>query len=273
MNALMGEKLSIITPKAQTTRHRIQGIWNNPDFQIVFSDTPGILDPGYKLHEFMMRFVSVSLEDADLILYIIEAGEKEVPESVLKRLQHRKDRTVLIINKIDLKTEEEIAAIEAHWKTYLDPMAIFKVSALKQTGIVPLFGFILDHIPEHPAYFDKEYLSDKPERFFATEIIREKIFLNYDKEIPYCSEVVIESFKEEETIIRIRVVIFVERESQKPILIGKGGAALKKVGIQARKDLEAFLGKHVHLETTVKVDPDWRNKDSSLQRYGYLQKD
>ncbi|MDH5380656.1 MAG: GTPase Era [Cyclobacteriaceae bacterium] len=268
MNRLMGEKLSIITRKAQTTRHRIMGIISGEDFQIVYSDTPGILKPEYKLHESMMAFVNTSLEDADVILLLIELGEK-YDEDIHNRLKNIEVPIILIINKTDLAVGSQLHDKMEYWKGILPATEYHSLSALTGEGVSELVDKISQRLPEHPAYFAKDAISDKPERFFASEIIREKIFMNYKKEVPYSTEVEIVDFLEEEDIIRMRAEIYVERKSQKGILIGKGGAALKKVGIEARKDLEDFFGKHVHIETFVKVSENWRKSDESLKKFGY----
>ena len=269
MNQLVGEKLSIITSKAQTTRHRIQGIVSGDDFQIVYSDTPGIVDPAYKMHEGMMGFVESSLIDADLILYITEVGETQVKnEKIVERLQKTSVPIQLVVNKIDTSSKEAIAKHVEVWSELLPNAEITKISALKSTNVDRLLKRIIKKLPVSPAYFPKDELTDKPMRFFMAEIIREKIFLNYSKEIPYSCEVVIESFKDGEDRIDIRAEIFVERNSQKGILIGHQGQALKKVGMQARADMEKFLEKHVYLDLFVKVNKDWRNSARELKKYG-----
>ncbi len=268
MNKLVGENLSIITSKAQTTRHRIMGIISGDDFQIVYSDTPGLLEPKYELHKKMMSFVQVSLEDADLILLVVELGEKH-DETLFSRLSHIKTPIFLVINKIDLAKGSQLEDKIAYWKTQLSPKGIFPVSALSGEGVDALLSTILKNLPQHPAYYPKDDLTDKNERFFAAEIIREKIFLNYSQEIPYSTEVGIEHFKDEEKIIRIRAIIYVERDSQKGIIIGKAGASLKKVGSEARKDLEEFFSKKVFLETHVKVAENWRKQKQRLKQFGY----
>jgi len=272
MNTLVGERLAIVTRKAQTTRHRIMGIISGPDFQIVYSDTPGIIDPQYPLQESMMRFVQSSLIDADVILWIVELGEKlDLDHRLLQRINQSQTPVILIINKIDLAQGTQLHDKIKYWKdvTGENIQKIVPISALEQTNIEELMGSIIELLPQHPPYFPKDTLTDKPERFFAAEIIREKIFQNYKKEVPYSCEVVISEFKEEETIIRLRAEIYVERKSQKGILIGKQGSALKKVGIEARKDMEAFFQKQVFLEQFVKVEPDWRKKGQKLKRFGY----
>ncbi|WP_187264444.1 GTPase Era [Pontibacter beigongshangensis] len=269
MNALVGEKLSIITSKAQTTRHRIMGILNGDDFQLVYSDTPGIIKPQYALHESMMSFVRTSLEDADVILFMTDIYEKHDEDDVIARLKHAQVPILLLINKIDQATEEELTEKVAYWQERMQPTEILPISALHNFGLDHLFQRLLHYVPEHPAYFPKDELTDKPERFFVSEMIREKIFLNYKKEIPYSSEVVIEEFKEEETIIRIRAEISVERKSQKGILIGHKGEALKKVGTQARKDMEEFFQKKIFLDLYVRVNENWRTDQKLLRRFGY----
>ncbi len=269
MNALVGEKLSIITSKAQTTRHRIMGILNGDDFQIVYSDTPGIIKPQYALHESMMSFVRTSLEDADVILFVTDIYEEHDEDDVIKRLQHAEVPIVLLINKIDQATEEEVNQKVAYWQEKMNPTEIHPISALHNFGLDQLFQRLLHYLPEHPAFYPKDELTDKPERFFVSEIIREKIFLNYKKEIPYSCEVVIEEFKEEEDIIRIRAEISVERKSQKGIVIGNKGEALKKVGTQARLDMEQFFQKKIFLDLYVRVNENWRTDQKLLRRFGY----
>lgn len=269
MNALVGEKLSIITSKAQTTRHRIMGILNGEDFQIVYSDTPGIIKPQYALHESMMSFVRTSLEDADVILFVTDIYEKHDEDDVIKRLQHAEVPILLLINKIDQATEEEVNEKVAYWQEVMKPTEILPISALHNFGLEHLFGRLLHYLPQHPPFYPKDELTDKPERFFVSEIIREKILLNYKKEIPYSCEVVVEEFKEEEDIIRIRAEISVERRSQKGIVIGHKGEALKKVGTQARKDMEEFFQKKVFLDLYVRVNENWRTDQKLLRRFGY----
>ncbi|WP_162428419.1 GTPase Era [Pontibacter pudoricolor] len=269
MNALVGEKLSIITSKAQTTRHRIMGILNGDDFQIVYSDTPGIIKPQYALHESMMSFVRTSLEDADVILFVTDIYEQHDEDDVIKRLQYAQVPILLLINKIDQATEEEVNEKVAYWQEKMNPTEIHPISALHNFGLDQLFTRLLHYLPEHPAFYPKDELTDKPERFFVSEIIREKIFLNYKKEIPYSCEVVIEEFKEEEEIIRIRAEISVERKSQKGIVIGNKGEALKKVGTQARIDMEQFFQKKIFLDLYVRVNENWRTDQKLLRRFGY----
>ena len=272
MNALVGERISIITSKAQTTRHRIMGIVNGDDFQIVYSDTPGVLKPNYKLQESMLEFSTSALTDADVLLYVtdvIDSAEKNA--FFLEKVRNMQDSTkiILIINKIDLIDQPRLEQLVDFWHNELPHAEIFPLSAKEKFNIEPLFRHIRELLPESPPFFDKDARTDKPERFFVNEIIREKILLNYDKEIPYSAEVAVEVFKEEEKLIRISAVIYCERESQKAILIGKGGTALRKVGTEARKDIEAFFGKKVFLELFVKVERDWRNREQKLRSFGY----
>jgi len=270
MNCMVGEKLSIITSKAQTTRHRIMGIVNGEDFQLIYSDTPGIIKPHYKLQESMMRFVKSAVEDADIILYVTDVVEKSVPEeNVVEKIKNSKIPVLLLINKIDLAQPEEIEIIEKNWKEIFPDSDIFRICALSGENINLVFEKILNKLPEFPPYYPKDELTDKSERFFTSEIIREKILLFYHKEIPYSVEVTVDEFKETDKIIRIRTTIFTERDSQKRIIIGHKGSALKKVGIEARKDIEAFFGKQVYLEMFVKVNKDWRNKPLHIRRFGY----
>ncbi|WP_432708128.1 GTPase Era [Pedobacter sp.] len=269
MNALVGEKLSIITPKAQTTRHRILGIVNEEDYQIVFSDTPGIIKPRYGLQDSMMSSVKGALTDADLLLFVTDINEEHDENDVLEKIINTSIPMVVLINKIDNATQEEVEAKMAYWQEKLNPKHIYAISALHKYNLDGILGMILDYIPEHPAYYDKDELTDRSQKFFVSEIIREKIFNNYQKEIPYSTEVIVKSFKEEENITRISAEIIVERDSQKNILIGKGGAMLKKVGTEARKDIEKFLDQKVFLETFVKVLPDWRSKKNYLKSFGY----
>jgi GTP-binding protein Era len=268
MNKLVGENLSIITAKAQTTRHRIMGILNGDDFQIVYSDTPGLLEPKYELQQTMMSYVKVSLDDADVILFIVELGEK-YDEPLFGFLQKTQTPVVMLINKTDLAKGSQVEDKIEYWKKLVPAKEIIPVSAKTGTNLDTLLPTIKKFLPEHPGYYPKDDLTDRSERFFASEIIREKIFLNYEQEIPYSSEVGIESFKDEETIIRIRATIYVERDSQKGILIGKGGSSLKKVGTEARKSLESFFGKKVFLETHVKVSDNWRKQKLKLKQFGY----
>jgi len=270
MNRLVGESLSIITNKAQTTRHRIMGIINGEDFQLVYSDTPGILEPKYALHEAMMNYVKVSLEDADAILLVVEWGEKFDPV-VYERFKKTAAPVLLLINKIDKVPQVNRKSMIDFWKSHLPAKTIVPVSAASGENVDKIFPALLDLLPVHPPYFPKDELTNRSERFFASEIIREKIFNNYSQEIPYSAEVGIEDFKDEESILRIRATIFIERESQKGILIGKGGSSLKKVGTEARVDMESFFGKKVFLETRVKVASDWRKQKEKLRSFGYLE--
>lgn len=270
MNALVGERISIITSKSQTTRHRILGIVNGDDFQIVYSDTPGIIKPNYKLQEKMMDFVSVSFDDADVFLYVtdvVESAEKNA--EYIERLSKVKIPVLCLINKIDLVSNEEVENLRLFWENRLPNAKIFEISALNGTNLDTVFNEIVSLLPEGPAWFPKDQLTDKTERFIVSEIIREKILLNYKKEIPYSCEVAVEEFKESPDIIRIKAVIIVERPSQKGIIIGNKGALIKKVGTEARIDIEKFFGKKVFLETFVKVEKDWRNNDRDLSRFGY----
>jgi GTP-binding protein Era len=271
MNQLVGEQLSIITAKAQTTRHRILGIVNEADYQIVYSDTPGIIDPAYKLQEGMMKFVYTSLQDADVILLMLECGQKELKDpKLLDFLSKTEVPVITILNKIDLVEQEQLEQEMEHWHRLLPQTELLPLSALHSFQIDVLKKKIVDLLPECPPYYPKDSLTDKSERFFVEEKVREKILLLYKQEVPYSTEVSVEEFKEKEDIIRIRAVIFVARESQKGILIGKKGSQLKKVGSMARKDLEDFFGKQIYLELYVKVNKDWRNDEKQLKRFGYL---
>lgn len=273
MNALVGERLSIITSKAQTTRHRIMGIVNGEDFQMVYSDTPGVLSPNYRLQEKMLEFSRSALVDADVLLYVTEPQDTvdRNPE-FLEKVKHMAaagTRVFLIINKIDLTTQETLESLVSFWHSQLPETEIFPISAQERFGVAQLFDAIKEALPVGPPFFPKDQLTDKSERFFVNEIIREKILLNYDKEIPYSVEVEVESFKEEDKLIRIEAVIYCERDSQKGIIIGKAGSALKRVGSQARKDIEDFFQKQVFLQLFVKVDRDWRSNTGRLRHYGY----
>ncbi len=273
MNQLVGERLSIITSKAQTTRHRIHGIVNHEDYQIIFSDTPGIVDPAYKLHESMLDFVKNALVDADVLLVITEVGEKVFKNSDLLDIINKLSiPVILMVNKIDTTDQEGLEEAMERWKEIIPKAEIRPISALLGFGVEELKNRLIELLPPGPAYYSKDELTDKPERFFVSEIIREKIFLNYKKEIPYACEVVVESFKEAEDIIHMRAEIFVERDTQKGIIIGHQGKALKRVGTQARKDIEAFFDKKVFLDLFVKVDKDWRTNDLKLKKYGYIKK-
>jgi GTP-binding protein Era len=269
LNALVGEKLAIITSKAQTTRHRLMGIVNGDDFQIVYSDTPGIVDPHYKLHEYMMKFIDSALMDADIFLLVIEVNDKFNHPAILDKIKNSGLPIILLINKIDLSTQEEVVKQLTDWQERLPTAEIIPISALNKFNLEAVFNTLLDKLPENPPYFPKDELTDKSQRFFVSEIIREKILLYYKKEIPYSVEIVVESFKETYRLIKIYALIFVARDSQKAIIIGHGGTALKKVGTEARKDIEDFVGKKVFLELTVKVNKDWRDKDLQLKRFGY----
>lgn len=272
MNVLIGERLSIISSKAQTTRHRIMGIINEPDYQIVFSDTPGMLKPKYELHKSMMGFVHISLEDADVIVFVTDLFETDAEiEEVIKKINDSGVPVLLVINKIDLNKGEKLDEVITYWTERLKAEVVIPISATEKFNTEKIMVEILDRLPQHPPFYDKDELTDRPERFFASEIIREKIFLNYKKEIPYSTEVAIEDFHEEEKIIRIRANIYVERMSQKGILIGEGGKMLKKVGIQSREEMEKFFGKKVFLETFVKVEDDWRKDKNKLRKFGYDQ--
>jgi GTP-binding protein Era len=270
MNVLVGEKLSIITPKIQTTRHRILGISNDKDYQIVFSDTPGVLKPHYLLQEAMMKNVESALEDADVFLLMTEIGEDFNDERVLNKITKSGIPVLLLINKIDTSSQEKVMEKINHWKNAYPAFDIIPLSALEKFNTDLVLNKITSLLPESEPYFPKDELTDKPEKFFVSEIIREKLLRFYQKEIPYCAEVLIEEFKEESTIIRIRAIIYVARETQKGIIIGHKGAALKKTGTEARKDLEDFFQKHVYLELYVKVNKDWRDNEKQLKRFGYL---
>lgn len=273
MNAFVGEKLSIITSKAQTTRHRILGIVNGEDFQMILSDTPGIIKPAYELQESMMDFVKSAFEDADVLVYMVEIGEKELKDDAFfAKIQQSKIPVLLLLNKIDTSNQEELIAQVKLWQSKVPNAEIHPISALTDFNVKTVFDRIIDLLPESPPYFPKDQLTDKPERFFVNEAIREKILLHYKKEIPYAVEVDTEEFFEEEKIIRIRSLILVERETQKGIIIGHKGSALKRVGIEARKDLEQFFGKQIHLELYVKVNKNWRSNQKQLKRFGYQQK-
>jgi GTPase len=269
MNALLGEKLSIITPKAQTTRHRILGIANDDDYQIVFSDTPGIIKPGYKLQEHMMSFVQSAMEDADLFILLTEIDDDFKDEKTLNKLQKTEIPVLLLINKIDLANQDQVVVKCEQWKRDFPSFLVLPISALNNFNLDQVMSKILEIIPENPPYFPKDELTDRPMRFFIAEMIREKILLNYQKEIPYSVEVVVEEYKEEAKIVRIRCVIFVARDSQKGILIGHKGSALKRIGTQARKDIEEFIGKKAFIDLHVKVSKNWRDNDLQLGRFGY----
>ena len=270
MNNLVGEKLSIITSKAQTTRHRILGIVNGDNFQLIFSDTPGIIKPSYELQDSMMDFVKSALEDADVLLYMVEIGEKSIKDSeVHDKIQSAKIPTIILLNKIDLSNQEDIENQIKVWSNKYPNTEIYPVSAINNFNTEKVINRIIELIPESPPYFPKDQLTDKPERFFVNEKLREKILLYYNKEIPYSVEVQTEEFKEEESIIKIRSLILVERESQKGIIIGHKGVALKKIGTKARIDLEKFFGKKVFIELHVKVSKNWRSNPNQLKKFGY----
>ncbi|HNQ60583.1 MAG TPA: GTPase Era [Bacteroidales bacterium] len=269
LNALVGEKISAVTYKAQTTRHRILGIVSTDDYQIVYSDTPGILDPAYKLHESMMKYVETSLEDADVFLYMVEAGERNPPLNIIQRIKESGIPIILLINKIDKIKPEQLGEEMSFWKEYFPQADILPISALYSSQLPELVNKVVELLPENPPYFPKDEITDRTTRFIVSEIIREKIFLNYRKEVPYHSEVVVDSFKEDDNFIRIRAVIYVARESQKMIIIGKNGEAIKKMGIEARKDIEDFVGRKVYLELSVKIAENWRNDPRMLRRLGY----
>mgnify|MGYP001044737113 CR=1 FL=1 len=272
MNLLVGERISIITSKAQTTRHRIMGIVNTPEYQIVFSDTPGVLAPKYKLQESMLNFSEGALVDADVLVYVTDVVEDPAKNAdYLAKVAKENIPVLLVINKIDLvKEQSQLEELTARWQTILPKAEIFPVSAKENFNVANLMQRIVELLPVSPPFFGKDALTDKPARFFVTEIIREKILLQYDKEIPYSAEVLVEKFDEKEHAIHIMAVVYVERDSQKGILIGKGGDKIKRVGIEARKDIEKFFGKRVYLELYVKVEKDWRNRENKLRAFGYI---
>jgi GTPase len=272
MNAFVGEKLSIITSKAQTTRHRILGIVNGDDFQVVLSDTPGIIKPAYELQESMMDFVKSAFEDADVLLYMVEIGEQELKdEAFFNKITQSKIPVLLLLNKIDKSNQEQLESQVQLWSEKVPNAEIFPISALEGFNVKEVFNRIIELLPESPPFYPKDQLTDKPERFFINETIREKILIHYKKEIPYAVEVDTEEFFEEDDIIRVRSVIMVERDTQKGIIIGHKGSALKRVGIEARKDLEKFFGKQIHIELYVKVNKNWRSNINQLKRFGYNQ--
>ncbi len=271
MNRLVGENLSIITHKAQTTRHRIKGIVNGDDFQIVYSDLPGVLNPAYKMQELMMKFVNEALKDADIILYMVECGEKNYNETIIERLKNFESPILLIINKIDKASAETIEETKQVWSQLLPQAEQFLISALNNINLDLLLNRIIELLPVSPPFFPKDELTDKPVRFFISEIIREKILLLYKKEIPYSVEVVVESFKESDNIVRISAMLYCERDTQKGILIGNKGSAIKQLGIESRESIEAFLEKQVYLDLSVKVLKDWRNQDLMMKRFGYFE--
>ncbi|HOG20456.1 MAG TPA: GTPase Era [Salinivirgaceae bacterium] len=271
MNRLVGEKLSIITPKAQTTRHRIFGIINGDDFQIVISDTPGIINPHYSLHKSMMQFVETAIKDADIVLYMTDIYDNPEKNPIYVEKVSKIDLpTLVIINKIDLSNQLEVEKKVEEWKRLIPNASVLPVSAQYNMNVDLVLKYILNNLPEGEAYYPKDTLTDKTMRFIVSEIIREKIFLNYHKEIPYSVEVVVDSYKESEKMVRIEATIFTERESQKRIIIGHKGEMIKRVGIEARADIEAFIEQHVYLGLHVKVDPDWRNNSQRLARFGYI---
>ncbi len=270
MNALVGERLSIITSKAQTTRHRILGIVNGDDFQILFSDTPGIIKPAYDLQESMMKFVKSAFDDADVLIYMVEIGEMELKdEAFFAKITNSKVPVLLLINKIDKSSQEEVEEKLAYWQQKVPNANVYLISALENFGVDGVLQKIIEILPESPAFYPKDQLTDKPERFFVNECIREKILMHYKKEIPYAVEIETEEFHEDEKIIKIRAIIMVERETQKGIIIGHKGSALKRVGSEARKDLEKFFDKKVFLDLYVKVNKNWRNDSKQLRRFGY----
>ena len=270
MNALVGEKISIITSKAQTTRHRILGIVNGEDFQIVFSDTPGIIKkPAYKMHEIMNQYIKVAFIDADLILYVVDITDKKIDEETTERIKAMDVPVFVLLNKIDLSNQEEVEKAVAYWSEAIPQATVFPISAKHEANSHYVLENIIQKLPECPPYFPKDELTDRSMRFFITEIIREKILLNYQQEIPYSVEVVVDAYEESQNLINIKATIFASRESQKAILIGKGGSAIKKTGIMARADIEEFTGKKIFLDLRVKVDKDWRDNEEELRHFGY----
>ena len=269
MNQLVGEKVSIMTSKAQTTRHRIKGIVNGDDYQIIYSDLPGVLDPAYMMQKYMMRFVTDSLQDADIILYLIECGETRYNEELVAKINKMGIPVVFIINKTDKYTEEQVEESKNHWQSILPTADVFAISALKGINIEAVRNRIVELLPECPPYFPKDALTDRPMRFFVSELIREQILLQYKKEIPYSVEVVVESYKEEPDLIRIAATLYVERTTQKAIIIGSKGSAIKKLGTDARMSIEDFLQKHIYLDLSVKVLKDWRNNELLMKKFGY----
>jgi GTP-binding protein Era len=270
MNAMVGEKLSIITSKAQTTRHRIMGIVNGEDFQIVYSDTPGIIrNPSYKMHELMNSYIDTALTDADIILLIVEPSLRFEEKEIIEKINFSEIPVLILINKIDLSDQQKVMAEIEQWQQFMPKAEVIPISALNNFNVEKVFDRIMHHLPEGDPYFDKEELTDRSERFFVSEIIREKILLNYQKEIPYSVEITVESFKETAKLVKIAANIIVDRDSQKAIILGHHGQAIKKTGTQARIDIEEFLAKKVFIELTVKVDKEWRNSENSLRRFGY----
>jgi GTP-binding protein Era len=269
MNLLIGERLSIITSKVQTTRHRIMGIVNGENFQIVYSDTPGILNPNYKMQEYMMNYVESALGDSDVLLYVVECGETNRNERVIDLITQSQTPVILVVNKIDLSKEEIIFATKQHWETMLSPQKTYCISALRGTNTHEIIDGIADLLPVSPPYFSKDELTDRPMRFFVSEIIREKILLQFKKEIPYSAEVEITDYKEEKQITKISATIFVERESQKAIILGHKGHSIKELGINSRLSIEEFIGQKIYLSLSIKVQKDWRNDELRLRRFGY----
>jgi GTP-binding protein Era len=269
MNALVGEKLSIITSKAQTTRHRILGIVNGEDFQIIYSDLPGILTPAYKLQEKMLKFIENALNDADIFLYMVEAGESKYNAEIVERIKTSGIPVIVLVNKIDLSNQEKVVKDLMYWSDVFGSDRVIPLSALNDFNIQKVLDLIIELLPENNAYFPKDELTDKTMRFFISEIIREKVLLNYKQEIPYSVEAVVESYKEEENIIKIEATLYVSRESQKMIILGEKGKSIKRLGTQARKDIEEFVGKKVFLDLTIKVSKDWRDNDRQLKKFGY----
>ena len=270
MNALVGEKLSIITSKAQTTRHRIMGIVSGDDFQIIYSDTPGYLKPAYKLHDSMMKFVDSAFQDADIILLVTDITEKSVDADLVEKIRNAGGRVIIVINKIDLSNQEQVEQQVMQWSETLPEARVVPASALLKFNIDTVFSLILESLPESPPYFPKDTLTDKTQRFFVSEIIREKILLNFKQEIPYSVEVVVDQFKESQDIVHITAYIYVSRESQKAIMLGHRGKSIKKLGTDSRKDIEEWVGKKVYLGLTIKVKKDWRNDELQLKHFGYL---
>ncbi len=270
MNALVGEKLSIITSKAQTTRHRIMGIVSGDDFQIIYSDTPGYLKPAYKLHDSMMKFVDSAFQDADIILLVTDITEKSVDADLVEKIRNAGGRVIIVINKIDLSNQEQVEQQVMQWSETLPEAMVVPASALLKFNIDTVFSLILESLPESPPYFPKDTLTDKTQRFFVSEIIREKILLNFKQEIPYSVEVVVDQFKESQDIVHITAFIYVSRESQKAIMLGHRGKSIKKLGTDSRKDIEEWVGKKVYLGLTIKVKKDWRNDELQLKHFGYL---
>jgi len=269
MNALVGEKLSIITSKAQTTRHRILGIVNGDDFQIIYSDLPGILEPSYKLQEKMMGFIDIALKDADVFLYLVEVGETRYNKEIIEKINTSGIPVVVILNKIDLSNQPDVEKLMKYWSEIFNGSEVIPTSALNDFNLQKILERVIELLPENQPYYPKGELTDKTMRFFVSEIIREKILQNFKQEIPYSVEIVVDSFKEEEDLIKIAAFIYVMRETQKMIILGKGGKAIKTIGIEARKDIEEFVGNKVFLEMTVKVSKDWRNSDKKLKKFGY----